>query len=57
MSALFVILASVLIAMAIGILVSNLPDSWLPSYRKVGGLHHWRVGRVGGSLYIARRTR
>ena len=24
------------------------------SYRKVGGLHHWRVGRVGGSFYIKR---
>lgn len=21
-------------------------------YKKVGGLHHWRIGRVGGSLYV-----
>jgi hypothetical protein len=27
------------------------------SYRKVGGLHHWRIGRLGGSFYIARRIR
>ena len=25
------------------------------TYRKVGGLHHWRVGRLGGSFYIAKR--
>lgn len=25
------------------------------NYRKVGGLHHWRIGRLGGSFYIARR--
>ena len=23
--------------------------------RRVGGLYHWRVGRVGGSFYLARR--
>jgi hypothetical protein len=23
-------------------------------YRKVGGLHFWRIGRLGGSVYIAR---
>lgn len=22
--------------------------------KKVGGLYHWRVGRIGGSFYIAR---
>lgn len=22
------------------------------TYRKVGGLHHWRIGRVGGSFYL-----
>lgn len=26
------------------------------TYRKVGGLHHWRVGRLGGSFYIAKRA-
>lgn len=25
------------------------------SWRKVGGLHHWRLGRLGGSFYIARK--
>lgn len=25
------------------------------SYRKVGGLHFWRIGRLGGSVYIAGR--
>jgi hypothetical protein len=23
--------------------------------RRVGGLWHWRIGRLGGSLYLARR--
>ena len=23
------------------------------SYRKVGGLHFWRIGRLGGSFYLA----
>jgi hypothetical protein len=22
------------------------------NYKKVGGMHHWRVGRLGGSVYI-----
>ena len=26
----------------------------LVSLRKVGGLHHWRVGKLGGSFYIAK---
>jgi len=25
------------------------------SYRKIGGLHHWRIGRFGGSFYVSRR--
>lgn len=24
-------------------------------YRKVGGLHHWRIGRLGGSFYMKGR--
>lgn len=24
------------------------------TYRKIGGLHHWRIGRLGGSFYIKR---
>lgn len=24
------------------------------AYRKVGGLHHWRFGRLGGSVYLKR---
>lgn len=24
------------------------------TYRKVGGLHHWRIGRLGGSFYLKR---
>ncbi len=28
---------------------------FLLSWRKVGGLYHWRVGRLGGSFYIAKR--
>ncbi len=27
------------------------------SIRKVGGLYHWRIGRVGGSLYLAKPLR
>jgi hypothetical protein len=27
---------------------------WL-TIRKVGGLWHWRIGRLGGSIYFARR--
>jgi hypothetical protein len=23
------------------------------SFRRVGGLYHWRVGRLGGSFYVA----
>lgn len=26
------------------------------SFKRVGGLYHWRVGCVGGSLYIKRRN-
>lgn len=22
------------------------------SFKKVGGLYHWRIGRIGGSLYV-----
>lgn len=22
--------------------------------RKIGGLYHWRIGRIGGSVYITR---
>lgn len=22
--------------------------------RKIGGLYHWRIGRLGGSFYIAK---
>ena len=25
------------------------------AFRKVGGLYHWRIGRLGGSVYLARR--
>jgi len=25
------------------------------SFRKIGGLWHWRIGRIGGSFYIRRR--
>ena len=24
--------------------------------QRVGGLLHWRIGRIGGSFYIARRN-
>ena len=24
------------------------------TYKKIGGLHHWRIGRVGGSFYFAK---
>lgn len=24
------------------------------SFRKVGGLYHWKIGRFGGSFYMAR---
>ena len=24
--------------------------------RQVGGLHHWRIGRIGGSFYIRRKS-
>lgn len=26
------------------------------SIKKVGGLHHWRIGRLGGSFYLAKRA-
>lgn len=22
------------------------------TYKKVGGLHHWKIGRFGGSFYV-----
>jgi len=25
-------------------------------YKKVGGMHHWRLGRFGGSVYIKRKV-
>lgn len=25
-------------------------------FRKVGGLYHWRIGRLGGSFYVARKV-
>lgn len=25
------------------------------SYRKVGGLHFWRIGRFGGMFYLSKR--
>jgi hypothetical protein len=25
--------------------------------RRIGGLYHWRIGRLGGSFYIARGSR
>jgi len=25
------------------------------SYKKVGGLHHFRIGRIGGSFYLSRK--
>lgn len=34
-----------------------LPASLSVSCRKVGGLYHWRVGRLGGSLYLKRKPR
>lgn len=24
--------------------------------RKIGGLYHWRLGRLGGSIYLAKLT-
>jgi hypothetical protein len=33
----------------------NAVGAWLEtncSFKKVGGLYHWRIGRVGGSVYI-----
>lgn len=24
------------------------------TYKKVGGLHHWKIGRFGGSFYVAK---
>ena len=37
--------------------VDNLGSAFLNldldvDYKKVGGLHHWRIGRLGGSVYI-----
>ena len=28
---------------------------WTIGLRKVGGLWHWRIGRIGGSFYIRQR--
>jgi len=27
------------------------------TYKKVGGMHHWRLGRLGGSFYIAKTAK
>lgn len=32
-----------------------LPSMPALSIRKVGGLWHWKCGRIGGSLYLAKR--
>lgn len=29
--------------------------STIVSHKKVGAMHHWRIGRLGGSLYIKRK--
>ena len=26
------------------------------AYRKVGGLHFWRIGRIGGMFYLAKKA-
>jgi hypothetical protein len=35
--------------------------AWLDAHdvriTKVGGLYHWRIGRLGGSIYLKRSTR
>lgn len=25
------------------------------TFQRIGGLYHWRMGRIGGSVYIARK--
>lgn len=35
--------------------------AWLEAHDvrlyRVGGLYHWRIGRIGGSIYVKRSTR
>lgn len=52
----FLILAS-FIAAALAFIayrVKENPD--FASFKKVGGLYHWRLGRLGGSLYLKSAT-
>lgn len=40
--------------LALAILAALVMDN--ASYRKVGGLHFWRFGRLGFSCYVSRRA-
>lgn len=39
---------------AIGLAISILFDVGFARYNRVGGLRHWRFGRIGGSFYVAK---
>lgn len=34
--------------------LTPVPRRPFASFRRVGGLYHWRIGRLGGSFYLAR---
>lgn len=56
LSALFTFFMS----LAGGLAAYVLLDEYFPRdvrFRKVGGLVHWRFGRLGGSFYVARKAR
>jgi hypothetical protein len=45
------IIGTALVAAAY-LIASNIAER--VSYRRVGGLHHWRIARVGGCFYRSR---
>jgi hypothetical protein len=31
--------------------------AWATEHKRVGGIRFWRLGRLGGSFYVAKKTR
>ena len=48
-------IAGILALASVGVVVSINVERVLPTVRKVGGLWHWRIGRVGGSFYMSKK--
>ena len=45
---------AMIIAFIVGILAGLI--AWATDHKRVGGIHFWRLGRFGGSFYVAKKT-